>query len=667
MKGLLIGLGVLVVLIVAALLLVPVLVPKDALEARIERAATEALGRTVTIEGTPDIRLFPTALSVDGLTVANAEGFDAPYFLRVGEADIGVKLLPLLSSRIEITRFVLQEPEINLEATPEGEANWTFAQQEEEAGPLPDLRLGTVRIVNGAITYDGGTGQTFTAQDADITLQVPSLDEPLTAEGDLVFENRPARFTARVETPRSLAETGQAALAMTAAVAENEFEAEMELGEDLAFEGRFDLDAPRLRDLLALFGTTIEAPSGFERLLVTGQVTGNSEQLAFAEGTRVAFDAIEGTGALTLSLGGERPDISGSFRAGVVDLRPYLPEEEAPAAQESEGFPAWSEEPLDLSVLTAADADIALSAETILLPSIEVGESAAQVTLRGGDLSFVLDRLALYGGSGEGTLRVDAAGPTQTVAAQFALSGVDAAAFARNVMDVSRVAGTADLSLDLATAGDSQADFVRNLSGDFGAELTDGVITGVDLGTIARSALGVANSLRQGQLNLAAVTSAFATVSDGALGAEEETPFASLVVDLDLTEGVAQTGRLALEGPFYSVTGEGSANLPNQTVRLVLRPSVSAEDGAARRELIAPILVTGTFSDPKIGVDAEPLVRDAAGGAVREVLRGQGVELGEDQSVGDALRGRATQELGRLFGRGSDEETEGETPQDPEE
>ena len=86
MKKLLVGLGVLLGIVLLAVLIVPAFIPKGALEGQIEARASAALGRPVTIEGPPDIRLLPTELKVRGLQVANAEGFAEPYFLSVGEA-----------------------------------------------------------------------------------------------------------------------------------------------------------------------------------------------------------------------------------------------------------------------------------------------------------------------------------------------------------------------------------------------------------------------------------------------------------------------------------------------------------------------------------------------------------------------------------------------------
>ena len=70
--------------------------------------------------------------------------------------------------------------------------------------------------------------------------------------------------------------------------------------------------------------------------------------------------------------------------------------------------------------------------------------------------------------------------------------------------------------------------------------------------------------------------------------------------------------------------------------------------------------MTGTFSDPKIGVDAAPLARAAAGGAARDALGRIGIETEEGASVEDTVREGARQGLGRILGGGRDAPSDGE-------
>ena len=656
MKKVLIALGAVLGVLLLAALIVPVFIPKDALEAQLEERASAALGRAVTVEGAPDIRLFPTELKVRGLTVANAEGFAEPYFLSVDEAAVGVKLMPLFSRRVEITRFDLDTPDIRLEADANGNANWVFTPEgageeapAEEGEALPDVSLGTVTITDGQVRYTGADGRTYEAEDADMRIEAPSLDAVLTLDGTMTVEGRPSRIEASIDTPRRLAETGTGDLTLDAMLGENAVRAAVALGDALAFDGRLDVDLPQLRDLMALAGAELPQ-TGFERLRLSGDVSGDADTFRFADGTSLAFDAVEGTGNVTVEMGGAKPSVSGAITTGVLDLRPYLPESaEEPAPREG-GFPPWSEAPIDLSALGVANADLRFAAEAIRLPQIEIGQSAARLTLTDGQLALNLERMGLYGGTGAGTLRVDAARATPQIAADFALSGVNAGALARDAAGITRLRGQGDVSLDLTTAGASQAAFVRNLSGDLRAELGQGAIDGVNLGKVVGAITNVVSELRGGGLNVATIASSLDAVATEARGPEEATDFSELLVDLTVREGVVTTEALTMSGPSYRIDGAGTVSLPQQTVRLTLEPSATVPGTDQVRGLAAPILVTGTFSAPKIGVDAAPLARDALGGAARDALGRAGVTVGEGESVEDAVRNRARGELDRVLG-----------------
>ena len=669
MKKLLIGLGVVIGLLVLAVLLVPVFIPKEALEARIEAAASEAMGRPVTIDGAPDISVFPTELGVRGLTVANAPGFEAPYLLRVDQADIGVRLLPLISGRVEVTRFDLAEPDIRLEARPvpdgPAEVNWTLPPPEDPDAPLPDVRLGTVKIADGQVSYDGGTGQAYAMTDVDATIRAASLDDTLTAEGTMRLEGRPARFDASVTTPRTLAERQVADLLLSAEVGENAVSMEGRLGEAMTFGGALEVAANDLRDLMALGGAEAPEGPGFERLALKGQVSGDAERLTFAEGTTLAFDDIEGTGNVTVDLSGAKPSVSGAFETAMLDLRPYVPTEEAPERDPNAPFPPWSEAPIDLSALTTANADLSFSAGAIVLPTVRVGQSDARLVLRDGRLAMTLERMALYDGQGAGTLTVDAGRETPTVAADFALTGVGVQGLVRDLVGTERLVGTGDVRLDVTTAGASQADFVRNLSGDVATELTDGAIAGVNLGKVARSALALVDGVRGGGLNVANIAGSLATATAEARAPGEATDFSEMLVDLSIDGGVVTTDAVRVTGPYFRIVGEGTANLPNQTVRLTLNPQASSADGEPLRELLAPILVTGTFSDPKIGVDAAPLASAAAGGAARDALGRLGIETEEGAGLEETVREGARQGLGRILGGGRKAPAEDAPEADP--
>ena len=103
MSRILFFLVALIAVVFAVLVFAPGIIPVAAYKDRIEIAASNAVGREVTIGDNLSFRIVPhTAFHVENLEIANADGFDGAYLARVSEADIGVKLFSLLSGVVEV-------------------------------------------------------------------------------------------------------------------------------------------------------------------------------------------------------------------------------------------------------------------------------------------------------------------------------------------------------------------------------------------------------------------------------------------------------------------------------------------------------------------------------------------------------------------------------------
>ena len=681
------GILILLALVVGALFFAPAFIPADVIKEQIETNASAALGRSVTVAGEPSISFLPPKASVSGLTVANAEGFSAPHLLRVEEADVGLKLMPLFGGKAEITRFELVRPDIRLESNAAGEANWILgpeddgeddgenepkpADEEPSAGgtgPITDLKLGDVRIVDGTVVLSLPDTEPYRAENANIVLGLNSLDDPLTLDGTLTLQDEPSTLSATFSTPRQFAENSSANMTLTMAVGDNRVDTDISLKEGLSFDGNVDVDFPALRAFLALAGTPIDTPNGFQRLRLKGPLSGNAERLSFGDGTELRFDAIEGTGAVTLDLAGARPKISGNIAAQNLDLNAYLPEQpeavqNARAAQargEKPAFPPWSTEPMDFSALNTLDTDLKVSTQQLLVPSLTVGPSAVHLKVDRGRAVIDLSKMTLYEGQGSGTVVVNSRGARPSMSAKVNMTGVNVGAFAADFMGLTRLQGRGDVTMNVTTAGRSQADLVRGLNGTTKAALNDGKIEGVNLGQLARGVSNAYAQVREGGLNAVTVAQSLSRLSAAANGPAESTDFSALNVDVRINDGVVRSNTISLIGPYFDIQGDALVNLPDQTMRMTLTPSVSEIEGEEKRSLPVPILVSGSFNEPKIGVDADAVVRGAAQNALGDVLRKQGINVAPEQSVEDALRGRAREELGKLLNPSRDEEEEKE-------
>ena len=194
--------GALVLLLLAAVLIVPNLVPQEVYRAKIEEVGSQALGRKVTVTGKINIGVFPRIEAKAGAsTIANQEGFDQPNFASMKELRAAVALWPLLFGNVEVEEFVLVEPTITLVSLEDGKNNWTFTPA---AGPARDpakpaesgsmgASLRDVRIERGHVSFDDRKEKKLqTLSDLNFSADMQALDKPLSQPMRAVQASSPA-------------------------------------------------------------------------------------------------------------------------------------------------------------------------------------------------------------------------------------------------------------------------------------------------------------------------------------------------------------------------------------------------------------------------------------------------------------------------------------------
>ena len=104
------GAGGCIVLLIAAVIFYIDWIASEA----IERGGTAALGLETRV-GLVRLGLLSAELSLSDLTVANPEGFEAPYLLKLEKGELALGLSELRADPIVISRIVLSGIELNLE------------------------------------------------------------------------------------------------------------------------------------------------------------------------------------------------------------------------------------------------------------------------------------------------------------------------------------------------------------------------------------------------------------------------------------------------------------------------------------------------------------------------------------------------------------------------
>ncbi len=124
----------------------------DRLQAMVLPRIEETTHRQVGVKEI-SLSVFPSlAVSIDSLTLSNPDGakFDRNTFISLDHLSINVKLLPLISGKIEIGRIILQRPIIYLEVTKGGIKNYSSGS----TSPQPQKGGSPTSVGGGLLVSD---------------------------------------------------------------------------------------------------------------------------------------------------------------------------------------------------------------------------------------------------------------------------------------------------------------------------------------------------------------------------------------------------------------------------------------------------------------------------------------------------------------------------------
>ncbi len=623
MKKLLIGLGLVLALLVGALVAAPALIPVEAYKPQLLAQIERATGREARIDGALKVSLLPNvALSAEKVSLANATGAEAPVMASIEALDVQVAVFPLLSGTVEVKRFVLRRPVINLEVDKQGRPNWQFADGKAGAAPRPDgaardgtggdgtglggLRLDDVRLVEGRLSYrDARSGAHHAVEDVNMSVSLPALDAPLKADGALVWNSERITLTLDVENPNAFLNGNRTGLAV--ALSSNPvklgFKGEAAQAKQLVASGDLDLDVPSVRNLAAWAGQPLQdGGKGFGVLRISGRVGIEGQSYSFTQ-AKLKFDEIEGTGNFRYENRAQRPYVSADLATNVIDINPYLPPPAekgkgaapAPSAPAGQAAGEWSDEPIDLSALRQVDVDAKLAIAGLVMREIRIGKSRVVAALKGGRLTTRLEEMALYKGNGTATVVVDGSANTPAISAQMKLAGIDANAALTDAIGLERLEGRLDGDIAFAMRGGSQRAMVSNLNGKGQVKFLDGAVRGINLGAMVRN-----------------VTSAFL---DPKARETQKTDFAELSGSYMIANGILKNDDLTLLSPLLRVGGRGTVNIPRQTVDYRVEPRVVATtEGQGGKADVAgimvPVVVSGPWSNLSYKPDLSGILKD---------------------------------------------------------
>lgn len=437
MRKLLIGVAVVVVVLIAAVLVVPSFIDWNGYKPEIQAAAKSATGRDLRLDGDIGLSVLPSpSLSVQNVSFANIEGGSTPEMVQLESLRVHVALLPLLSGRIHVTSVTLVKPTIVLERLADGRANWEFPSDAAAApagggaggggtASAPAVALDSAKIEDGTVVYRDATGGAEHRVEAlNLTVAAGGLQGPFDVDGSFTYQGMPMTLAAssgrldgqRANPIKLTVSAAEKALTVTVSGSLN-------TAQGPSFTGEANIEAPDLgaaiERLTATLGAAAPAFASGQKLSVTSTIDGSPTAVNLNDLTvAIGESRLQGKVAVALA---ETPIIDAKLSGNRLDLDALLPKSTvAPAASAGTatptagGKPAATAAPSAFTLPTGFGGSVELAIDAVLYK----GASIRQVRLTGdmvdGAVNLRLATAQLPGGTEvtlTGTVLSDAGEP----------------------------------------------------------------------------------------------------------------------------------------------------------------------------------------------------------------------------------------------------------------
>src|ERR1019366_663120 len=164
-----VGIAAIVVgVLIVAMIAIPLLVNVNNFRPEIESNLSSALGRPVKV-GNLSLSLFSGSVQADQLSIADDPKFSNAPFIQAKTLRVGVELMPLLFSKhLNVTKIVIDHPEINLLRNREGVWNFSSlgnqsaqtAKASEKTSSAPaNVNVAKLDLADGTISVGSISGK----------------------------------------------------------------------------------------------------------------------------------------------------------------------------------------------------------------------------------------------------------------------------------------------------------------------------------------------------------------------------------------------------------------------------------------------------------------------------------------------------------------------------
>ena len=592
-------------LFTVTVILLPALINVRQYIPEIEKQISTRIGRTCSLGPDLSLSLFPSvSVSFSDLSIGNPKGFSSDTFMKIDSLEAKIKLLPLLSKQLRISRFVVGGLKVNLERNGDGRENWVFGEHRTEhqgsdgwRGLSPLFEQGTadlLGVTDGTVTWNDRVNNTgFQISDLMLLLKNVTPDNPASLECVAVFRGAPVRLDGTIGPLRSLVRQDRLPLDLHLKMTEL-FNAGIK-GRMMVSNRRpswnITVDIPDVspRKIFEKFHfgrlPQFADSSAFNSLSLRTAINGSKQQISFDNGV-ASFD----DSRLTFSGSVKNlfnPEIQFLADLDQIDLDRYMPaEKKADHTQTDSDTDGEKTTPVRLQGFKI---DGIVKAEELMFSGHQLSQGMVHLVvddnlLQADPLSFVL-----YSGNVHSKIVVDFRGELPEASLNLVSEGVDITPLLHDLFGSEPVSGRGNMALNLASAGTGFSEILTNLEGRGTLMVEKGMLSGYDFHTI----FGEGETPRQ------------AGTGDGEQDGPDllKTPFTELSSEFNFHGGILESTSTSLQTSFGKIVVAGDIDFVGRTLNLQLVRSDLPEGGMTMKNSEKDgrfLRIAGKFSGVRI-------------------------------------------------------------------
>lgn len=601
-KGLLWGIGGLVLVLVVAVITLHLLTDDARLKAIAQNKVQQTMGRQLNLQSV-GWQLFPyPRLTASGVAISNPAWAQDRHFLEADKVAAHLALMPLLTGKVVIKRLYFDGLRVNLETATDGRRTWDLphvAHDDMTAQRLPDtlkqVALTALRIQNGLVNFrdhesrpivwqvpkfqaDGDSG----LRDIDFELHITRDDHPLVLKGHV--DDLSQLGASGAQSNGSIdAHSGEASLSIKGS---------LPLDPELKnYDIHASLDAASLKEAFGFFAVERGLPAA----LKAGAALRGSDKKIEVKDFKLQLGKLNATGEGILDHSGPKPSFDARIQADHVDMvQTFLDAGRPPLPPKVPGA-LFRDNPLQWPLLMALDGYEGKLDARVTSLKLRSGIEVRDAT---GKFFFNDDRMTvkpffgkLVGGTASGDAVFD--GKHKAVQLNLQLEGTQLGQWFKEAgKDIHMTGGAMRVSASLSTAGDSMRDLAAAITGPIHIRIGPAKILSQKAGHAEYWLTGLFSAKDADQIDLACVGARLPFQSGIAKG-----------------EGIAG----ARSDASQLLTG-GTIDMRNETVDL--RGRVRARSGVSLglSTLAGNVKIVGKVAKPQLNLD-----ESGVGGAIARI------------------------------------------------